>query len=66
MNPFIPTLIYEILTVDDSLFQGIANSITESTVTMQLTTDSTYFFTNEVVTIYLDQIIVFQEVPQDG
>lgn len=66
MNPFILTRIYEILTVDDELFFGIVGGITERTVTLQLTTDSVFFFTNDVVTIPINQIIVFHEVPQDS
>ncbi len=65
MNPFEITKIYQILTTDDSLYSGMVNQTTGDEVTLQLTTESDYFFTDDVVTLNLNQIIAYIEVPQN-
>lgn len=65
MNPFIPSRIYRIVTVNDIVFEGVVRSIAGDDVMMLLTTDSTFFFTNDIVTIPLSSMAVFYEYPQD-
>ncbi len=63
MNPFVFAKIYQVLTTDDSLYSGVVNQVTGNEVTLRLTTDSEYFFTDDVVTLPLSQIIAYIEVP---
>lgn len=53
---------YLLVTVDDSLYEGTIVSSENGVLTMELTEDSDFFVTGDIVTIFIDKIIAFRQV----